>query len=60
MTFKEWVNQYGMPKLADRLGLTRQCIQKWMVGLTYPSVKTAKRIVRLSKGEIDYNSIYGA
>jgi DNA-binding XRE family transcriptional regulator len=55
-----WVDsQGGAIPLARKLGITPHAIRFWVRGLNHPTVKLAKKIIRLSKNKLSYTDLYG-
>lgn len=56
--FKKWIQSQGGPKvLAERLGLTSHAVRVWLRGAGSPTMKTAHRIVKLSRGRLTLEDI---
>lgn len=53
-----FVEAYGQGRLAEALGISRQAIYHWQLGNNVPNVLLAYRIIKLSNGLVDFNSIY--
>jgi DNA-binding XRE family transcriptional regulator len=53
-----FIDAYGLVKLANDLGITRQAVMHWHVGTHAPTPIIAYKIIQLSNGLVDFNSIY--
>lgn len=53
-----FVKAYGQVKLANDLGVTRQAAYLWEKGQNFPTPLLAYKIIKLSNGLVDFNSIY--
>jgi DNA-binding XRE family transcriptional regulator len=53
-----FVNAYGQVKLANDLGVSRQAAYLWEKGQNFPTPPLAYKIIKLSNGLVDFNSIY--
>jgi len=59
LKLKEWVEAFGgIPELAKALKVTDHSVRVWLRGEATPRSKTLKEIIRLSKGELNFEVIY--
>lgn len=58
MTVAELVQEKGVPQLAGRLTMSQTSIFNWLSFNNAPNVLTAAKIIRLSNGRCNFNSIY--
>lgn len=55
-----FIDAYGLVKLANDLEVTRQAVMHWHKGLHVPNPILAYKIIQLSNGLVDFNSIYSS
>ncbi|MGL4507640.1 MAG: hypothetical protein ACRCUF_18110 [Aeromonas sobria] len=59
MDILKWIEKVGGPaKAADLLKETPRTVASWFYGEKLPKPTTACKIVKLTKGEVDYNGVY--
>lgn len=58
MTFQEYIDNIGIQKLADTLGMTRQNIHNWRELKQSPRPEVAYRIIVMSSGLMNWEKIY--
>lgn len=61
MDLREFLFRKNMSKrqMSEVLGCNYQTVCHWVRGDHYPNIEMAKKIIRLSKGEITLDDIYG-
>ena len=60
ITLKQWIEFLGMPKAANELSVSEATIKSWRYGYRQPSINKAKRIIKVTEGMLNYESIYGS
>ena len=60
ITLKQWIEFQGMPKAANELNVSEATIKSWRYGYRQPSIEKAKRIIKVTEGRLNYESIYGS
>jgi len=61
VTLREWVDSVGGYKAASEiLQSPPRTIRSWCENYRRPRMETAKRIIKLVNGALDFNGIYGA
>lgn len=59
MNIIEWIeSKGGIPQAAELLKETPRTVKSWVYGEKLPKPQTACKIVKLTKGVVDYNGIY--
>lgn len=59
LTLSEWIKSLGGPaKAAELTGEKVRTVQSWTQGEKIPRPQTVHRIIQLSKGRLDFNSVY--
>jgi len=60
MGLKEYLESHCMIKarFAKKLGITSATLHRMIAGKTYPSAKTAQRIVELTNGEVTFEDLF--
>lgn len=59
MNILDWISeQGGVAKAAEKLKEETRTVKSWMYGEKLPKPLTAARIVKMTKGLVDYNGIY--
>lgn len=60
MGIEEYLSKYGMTKrgFARRLGVTESNLHKILSGKSYPTAKTAQKIVKLTNGEVTFEDLF--
>jgi len=56
--FQQWAQLYGITKLADRLGVSRQLVHQWVSYNQRPSDRKKIEIVELAGGILDFNDFF--
>ena len=56
--FVEWLRQYPRTEIAEKVGVTTQCVYQWLAEQTRPQPAIAAMLVKLSRGKLDFNAIY--
>lgn len=51
--FRDWLAFYGRARLADKLGVTKACVDKWAVG-GLPQGNHLRALKKISGGHVDY------
>lgn len=59
MTFPQFIDQIGAPRLAEILGMSEAIIYRWRSLGSAPRPDIAFKVISLSHGVLDYNKIYG-
>lgn len=54
----DFISDYGTSKLAKDLGLHWQTVYYWSTGHSAPAPPMALKLILLSKGQLDFNSIF--
>lgn len=58
LNLKKFIATQDKLKLAASLGVTYMTILNWSKGKILPEPNHAKKLVKLSRGKLDFNSIY--
>ena len=60
MGIEEYLSKYGMTKrsFCKRLGVTESNLHKILSGKSYPTAKTAQKIVALTNGEVTFEDLF--
>jgi hypothetical protein len=59
MTLSEYIKEIGEQNLADLIGVSRTTTKSWRYFVRTPKVKQAKKLINISNGLLDWESIYG-
>jgi len=54
--FRRWVRQFTVPKLAPRLGVSRQACYRYLNGGS-PSLERARTIITLAEGQLSIRDL---
>lgn len=58
MKLHKWVDYYGgLERLASKLNMKERTIKAWLDGQNTPSIFDTQALVRLSRGNLDYDSL---
>lgn len=60
MELKEYIIKRGEDKLAKELGVSIETIRSWKYRTRQPSIKQAKKIIRMTGFIVDWENIYGS
>lgn len=58
ITIHQYIDKVGRLAVADSLGITRQCVFNWYHHVTMPRPIYANRLIKISKGLLDWEHIY--
>lgn len=60
MILKDFLDQHDVSQsdFATSLGVTRAAVNHWILGKSYPSGRTAARIVELTGGQVTLAELY--
>ena len=56
---KEYIQFLGKQKAAKEWDVSEHTIEAWRYGHRQPSIKQAKRIIKLTEGRLNFEGIYG-
>jgi len=56
---KEYIQFLGKQKAAHEWDVSEHTIEAWKYGHRQPSIRQAKRIIKLTEGRLNFESIYG-
>ena len=59
MTLAEWVTLMGEVYVAYETGTPASTVRSWRIEQAKPRPETAKKLIRLSGGQLDWEGIYG-
>ena len=59
-TLAMYIQFLGKEKAAKEWNVSEHTVEAWRYGHRQPSVKQAKRIIKLTSGRLDWESIYGS
>lgn len=59
MTLNDWIDKQGIKKIAKRLNVSIFTVYAWKSKRFLPNLNRAKKIIKMSKGKITWNGIYG-
>ena len=59
MTLAEYIKEIGEQKVADLVDVSRTTTKSWRYFVRTPKVKQAKKLINISNGLLDWESIYG-
>lgn len=57
-TLQEYIEKHGVIKIAAALGCAKNSVYLWLNLEVQPSFQYAVALIKLSKGNLDFNSIY--
>lgn len=58
MNLKDWIIKTGVVKAAEQLDIGYTAVSNWKQYRAVPEPKTARKIVKLTKGKVSYDNIY--
>ena len=54
-----WLAKQNIVALADRIHKTPDCLYRWRRGEGHPTPRTAAILIRLARGHLGWDDIYG-
>lgn len=51
-SFAEWIEEYGVLKLADKCGVSQKAVEHWRDGRNHPRLAAMRKIETLSRGRM--------
>lgn len=57
-TLQQYIEKHGPVKIANAIGSKKNCVYEWWSLKRQPSFYFACKLVKVSKGRLDFNSIY--
>lgn len=55
--FEDWIDEYGIDRLAQHLGVNSSTVRNWRSLRCDPTVDAMRRIKKLTKGKISYDAM---
>ena len=59
ITLKQYIEFIGIDPAAELFDCSSASTKAWRYGLRQPSIEQAKKIIRATKGKLDFESIFG-
>jgi len=56
--WRKWIKKQGIQIVADKLGVSYECVRAWVNNGRVPKDTLKKKLVRLSRGEFGYGDFY--
>lgn len=56
-TFVNWTEQYGVGNIADTFGISKGAVWHWRAKRSLPKMEFILRMVAMSKGQLDADTI---
>lgn len=60
MNLKTYIEKIGDAEAAEQFGVSPRTAQSWRLGTRRPSTRAGARIIRETRGLLDWDGIYGA
>ena len=58
MTLNEYITEKGIKTVAEQIGVDEVAVYYWKIYVTAPKPHNAKRLIKVSKGALSWQSIY--
>ncbi len=59
ITLSSYIQFLGKKKAAKDWGVSEHTVEAWRYGHRQPSIKQAKKIIKLTEGRLNFEGIYG-
>ena len=59
-SLKDYIEFLGQKEAASKFGCSEASCKSWRYGYRQPSISQARRIIEITEGRLNYESIYGS